>query len=234
MLNLFHYVLPTWLGLRVPFSLDWLLGPVLGWIRARRRARRLCGPRRATPAGLEPLLVAAALVPASVRALEVHVLLRRAALVVYLSPVLALLVGSAFATPARAAVVLTAALALSVAGLVQMDREEQFQPVAQDVRVPSDLGPVLDLLEREGQTRVLANYWLAYRISFESNERVIATSTGFVRYQPHDRLVRRSAHPARVYVRGSKVEERARSGLTSRGYRRLDTDGFVVYVHPSA
>ena len=147
---------------------------------------------------------------------------------------LALLAGSAFATPARAAVALAAALALSVAGLVQMDREERFQPVAQDVRVPSDLGPVLDLLEREGQTRVLANYWIAYRISFESAERVIATSTGFVRYQPHDRLVRRSDHPARVYVRGSKVEARARSELTSRGYRRLETGGFVVYVRRAA
>ena len=40
--NLFHYVLPTWLGLRVPFSLDWLLGPVARLDRARRCARRLC------------------------------------------------------------------------------------------------------------------------------------------------------------------------------------------------
>ena len=57
---------------------------------------------------------------------------------------------------------------------------------------------------------------------------------GFVRYQPHDRLVRRSAYPARVYVHGSTVEARARSELTSRGYRRIETGGFVVYVHDSA
>ena len=232
--NLFHYVLPTWLGLRVPFSLDWLLGPVLGWIglgAALAGFAVLVARRRPE---LEPLLVAAALFPLLYGLSKFTYYFDEPRYAVYLSPVLALLAGSAFATPARAAVALAAALALSVAGLVQMDREEQFQPVAQDVRVPSDLGPVLDLLGREGQTRVLANYWIAYRISFESEERVIATSTGFVRYQPHDRLVRRSAYPARVYVRGSKVEGRARSELASRGYRRLEAGGFVVYVRRSA
>jgi hypothetical protein len=81
---------------------------------------------------------------------------------------------------------------------------------------------------------VLADYWIAYRLSFESAERVIATSTGFVRYQPHDRLVRRSAHPARVFVQESTVESRARRDLEAEGYRRLAVDGFVVYVHDDA
>lgn len=232
--NLFHYVLPTWLGLRVPFSLDWLLGPVVGWIGlgAAIAGFGLLVARRRP--GLEPLLLATAMFPLLYGLSKFTYYVEEPRYVVYLSPVLALLAGSAFATPARAAAALGVALALSVAGLVQLDREEQFQPVAQDVRVPSDLGPVLDLLEREGQTRVLANYWLAYRLSFESDERVIATSTGFVRYQPHDRLVRRSDHPARVFVRGSKVEARARPGLVARGYRRLETGAFVVYVYDSA
>ena len=232
--NLFHYVLPTWLGLRVPFSLDWLLGPIVGWIGLAAAIAGFAVLVARRRPGLEPLLLATAMFPLLYGLSKFTYYFEEPRYVVYLSPVIALLAGSAFATPARAAVALSVALALSVAGLVQMDREEQFQPVAQDVRVPSDLGPVLDLLEREGQTRVLANYWIAYRLSFESAERVIATSTGFVRYQPHDRLVRRSDHPARVYVQGSEVEARARPGLASRGYRRLETGGFVVYVHDSA
>ena len=61
--NLFHYVLPTWLGLGGPFSLNWLLGPVLGWIGL---GAALAGfgvlVARCRP-GLEPLLVAAAMFP---------------------------------------------------------------------------------------------------------------------------------------------------------------------------
>ena len=150
--------------------------------------------------------------------------------VVYLTPVPALLLGRVLVTPARAAAGLAAALALSIAGLVEMDRDGEFHPLAQDVRVPSDVGPVIEVLEREGQTRVLANYWIAYRLTFESDERVIATSTGFVRYQPHDQRVRRSSYPARVYVQGSRVEEQARDALLARGYRRTPADGFVVYI----
>lgn len=232
--DLFHYVLPTWLGFRVPFSLDWLLGPIVGWIGlgvALAGLGVLVARRRP---GLEPLLVAVALFPLLYGLSKFTYYVAEPRYVVYLSPVIALLAGFLLATPARASATLAVALALSVAGLVEMQREERFQPVAQDVRVPSELGGVIDLLERQGQNRVLANYWIAYRISFESAERVIATSTGFVRYQPHDRLVRRSAHPARVYVAGSSVEARARPELSARGYRRLETGGFVVYVHGGA
>ena len=63
--------------------------------------------------------------------------------------------------------------------------------------MPPDIGPLIRFLETHRATRVLADYWVAYRLSFESRERIIATSTGFVRYQPHDRLVRRSANPRR-------------------------------------
>jgi len=232
--NLFHYVLPTWLGLRVPFSLDWLLGPLVGWVGlgvALAGFAVLVARRR--PA-LEPLLLTAALFPLLYALSKFTYYAAEPRYVVYLSPVLALLAGSALVTPLRAWVALAAALTLSVAGLVQMHREQLFQPLAQDVPVPSDLGGVIGLLEQEGENRVLANYWIAYRISFESAERVIATSTGFVRYQPHDTLVRRSAYPARVYVQGSTVEARARTELRSRGYRRLETGGFVVYVRDSA
>lgn len=232
--DLSEFVFPTWLGVRVPFSLDWLLGAFVGWavvavafggfavLLARRRPQH------------EPLLVTAAVFPLLYGLSKFTYYIDEPRYVVYVSPALALLAGTALVTPARAAVAVAAALALAVGGLAQMERDGLFHPIAQDVRVPSELGGVIDLLEREGQTRVLANYWIAYRISFESGERIIATSTGFVRYEPHDELVRRSAYPARVYVGGSAVERRARADLATRGYRRVETDGFVVYVHDRA
>jgi hypothetical protein len=93
------------------------------------------------------------------------------------------------------------------------------------------MGPLIRFLEEHGANRVLADYWVAYRLSFESDERVIATSTRFVRYPPHDRLVRRSAYPSRVFVEGQVKERLARGDLLRRGYRRYVVDGFVAYIH---
>ncbi|HZB23497.1 MAG TPA: glycosyltransferase family 39 protein [Gaiellaceae bacterium] len=230
LVDLFRYVLPTWLGVRVPFSLDWTLGAVLGWVIvvAALAALVLLVVRR--PSGVEPLLVAAVLFPFLYALSKFTYYVAEPRYVVYFAPIPALLLGRVLVTPLRAAVAFGAALALTVAGLVEMERTGEFHPSAQDVPVPARLDPVLHLLEAERQRYALANYWIAYRLTFESDERVIATSTGFVRYQPHDRLVRRSSYPARVYVHGSTVEERARSGLLARGYRRKTVGGFVVYV----
>jgi hypothetical protein len=61
--GLFRHVLPQWLGVRVPFSTDWLLGPAVGWVvvAAALGALVLAIVRR--PPGLEPLLVAAGAFP---------------------------------------------------------------------------------------------------------------------------------------------------------------------------
>jgi hypothetical protein len=232
LVDFFRVTLPTWLGVRVPFSLDWLLGPAVGTALV---ALALAGftvlvVRR--PPGLEPLLVVGAVFPFLYAASSFTFFVAEPRYLVFLAPVPALLLG--WFLTRRGVVVagagLAAALALSVAGVVVMERQNRFAPIAPNVRVPADLSPVLAVLERERARRVLANYWIAYRISFESDERIVATSTGFVRHEPHDRLVRSSPHPARVFVQGSAEERRAGPGLLERGFRRIEAGGFSVYV----
>jgi hypothetical protein len=111
-----------------------------------------------------------------------------------------------------------------------MERDQLPSPRGTGQPVPANLNPLLDSLEREQVRYVLAKYWIAYRISFESDEQIIATSTGFVRYQPHDRLVRNSPAPARVFIARTNGERLARPTLLASGHRRFEVDGFVVYV----
>ena len=127
------------------------------------------------PRGLEPLLVAAGGVSAPLRGVFVHVLRLRAAL-----PRLPRSRAGAARSagplardgPVVAAVAVRSSLAAwSVDGARAARARGSLPCDRADVRVPSDLGPLLELLERSDVDRVLANYWLAYRLTFESEER---------------------------------------------------------------
>ena len=229
--NLFTTTLPTWLGVRVPFSLDWLLGPVVGWavIAVALAGFAFLLVRR--PSGLEPLLVIGVAFPFLYAASSFTYFVDEPRYLVYLAPVTTLLLGRALAGRRAAVAGLTAGLALTVTGLIRMERDGLFQPLAPDVRIPADIGPLVSVLERESAHRVLADYWIAYRLSFETDERILATSTGFVRDLQADRIVRSASRPAYVFLAGSRTEAAARARLTAGGYRRLLAGGFVVYVH---
>ncbi|HKD10468.1 MAG TPA: glycosyltransferase family 39 protein [Thermoanaerobaculia bacterium] len=72
-----------------------------------------------------------------------------------------------------------------------------------DEEVTGSLAPLLGYLERAGLTRVYANYWTAYRLAFESNERIIATPLPldeFVRYEPYLAQVNAAPNPAVVLL----------------------------------
>lgn len=209
--HLFVHVLPTWFGMRVPFSLEWVAGPLVGWavVALALAAFVIALVRR--PDGLEPLLDITAALPLLYALSAYTHYFAEPRCVVYVSPVFRPRVHGAAGGGRDPAV----AVVLSTVGLARMERDRLFQPDVAEGRPSGDLEPVIDLLEREGERYVLANYWIAYRLSFESAERIIATSTGFVRYQPHDRLVRESGHPARVFGAASTVEPGLRSRLVA-------------------
>jgi hypothetical protein len=229
--HLFVHVLPTWFGMRVPFSLEWVAGPLLGWTVVALALAAFVVALLRRPQRLEPLLVVIAAFPLLYALSAYTYYFAEPRYVVYVGPLLALLLGRAFTAPPAAAAAVAVAVVLSTVGLARMERDRLFQPEVAEGRPSGDLKPVIDLLEREGERYVLANYWIAYRLSFESAERVIATSTGFVRYQPHDRLVRESGHPARVFGAASTVEPALRSRLVADGYRRHRAADWIVYVH---
>jgi 4-amino-4-deoxy-L-arabinose transferase-like glycosyltransferase len=228
--SLFADVIPTWLALRTPLSLEWTFGPVVGiallvvalgylaWLFYRR------------PRELEPLLVVVALFPLVYLTSSFAYYSAAPKYLVMLAPVPALLIARVCRGPVRATVALALAVAVSFAGIRAIEATGMYAAHVPNVIVPKDISPLISALDQEGATRVFADYWLAYRITFESGERIIATSTGFVRYPPHDRLVRSSRNPAYAFVRGASVEAEQRSALEARGYRRVVDDGFVVYV----
>lgn len=230
--DLFTTVLPTWLGLRLPYTLDWVFGRAVGVALLALVLAGFAAALVRRPRALEPLLVAGVLFPFLYAASSYTYYVAEPRYLVFVAPLPALLLGRLLTRPWVAAVALTGAVAFSAYGLTRIEEQGRFLPrAARDVRVPPDMGPLIDFLERRGATRVLADYWVAYRLSFESRERVIATSTRFVRYVPHDRLVRRSAYPSRVFVEGQVKERLARADLLRRGYRRYRVGGFVAYVH---
>ena len=58
---------------------------------------------------------------------------------------------------------------------------------------------VIDCLEQRGLHAATAEYWTAYRLTFESNERlIVAPDTGFDRYGPYTAVVR--AAPTSVHI----------------------------------
>jgi Dolichyl-phosphate-mannose-protein mannosyltransferase len=222
---------PTALGIRAPFTLDWLPGELAGralealalgafaWLLVRRRGRR------------ELLLVVALAYPFLQALSPLSFLNEEPRYLVLLAPIVALLVAElAERAPAGRWLALAGAGAVSVVGLASMGDVYPPVPPVGGLRVPADLGPALRALEQAGADRALAHYSIAYRISFESRERILASSLSQVRYAPHDRLVRSAEDPAFVYVAGSRQERDAARWLALDGYRRMPAGAWAVYV----
>ena len=93
------------------------------------------------------------------------------------------------------------------------------------------MAPLVAKLERDHVRYAIANYWIAYRLSFETNERVLTTSSGFVRDLKADAIVRAQPHPGRVFVRDSSADAVVGPRLVRSGFRRVPAGGFVVYEH---
>ena len=220
--------LPTILGVRVPFTLDWPVGELAG--RAAELAMLvllvvlLLSGRRRSLLGVIGLayLFLQAFSPFAALNEEPRYL-------VLLAPMLALALAAVVGRDLRAASLTAAALvALSVVGLRGMARVvPAVAPVAGE-RVHADLQPALATLDRLDQRYVRAPYEIAYRITFETRERIVASSLTAVRHEPYQRIVAAASRPAYVFVRGSTSERQWRPRLT--GYRRIAADGWSVFV----
>lgn len=127
-------------------------------------------------------------------------------------------------------VVITAVLPLSALQLVAMEEQDALDLKEEGILVPADFSPLLETLESEQIDRVLAEYWIAYRITFESDERVIATSTTHVRYPPHDQLVRNDSFAAFVFLEGANDEKTfLATTFYQRSFRKLTAGPFSIY-----
>jgi len=229
----FGNTLPIALGLQTPLSLHWLLGPLAGrllllvalagfvWLLARRR-------------GQVELLAWVALPYPFLYALSPFAwYVREPRYLVLLAPVCALLLARLVSSPPVTVAALAAALALSVVGLRTMQASERFRALAPNTRVPLDIAPLLRTLERQHISRAYANYWVAYRVTFLSGEKIIATAQGADRYLPYRRDVCASPRSAQIFVDGAAEQPAKGRRLRRAGYRQTQTAGFIVYLPPT-
>jgi 4-amino-4-deoxy-L-arabinose transferase-like glycosyltransferase len=249
--NLAVATTPTALGLRVPFSLQWVggryVGPLLyaavlvGLLLLLVRGRRSLAVAAVTFA-LFPLLYY--LSPYAYVNVEPRYL-------TMLSPIFALVAGSAMTTPRRAVVVLVCALALSITGLAIMDARGLARPsdTPEGVVVPADFGPLVRVLDENGVTGAYAGYWVAWRLTYSTGGRIVGATTGEGhpvirdgRVDPNDedfgrdpslyRKVHADRNAAHVFIAGGVFEARVGGLLRRVGYRRIPVGGFIVYLPP--
>lgn len=152
-----------------------------------------------------------------------------------LGPVLALLIARGLAALGwRIAVAgLALATALTTSALATMNANGIFHPKAEGVVIPDDLNPVIGYMTERGIDHIWADYWLAYVIGFESEERIIATPyRGAIRNTAAEAAVRAVPDPAYLFLRGSKTEPVFAREISALGvaHERHDVQGFVIYT----
>ncbi|MDQ3462297.1 MAG: hypothetical protein M3471_04585, partial [Actinomycetota bacterium] len=96
--------------------------------------------------------------------------------------------------------------------------------------------PVLSILERRGVTAAWGDYWTAYRITFETDEKVIAASVDRVRHPPYQAEVAQRSAPAFVVHAGTSVDDELGPALAADGidFQRVPAGDFVVYLPDEA
>ncbi len=245
--------LPMAFGLRVPFDLAWVGGVAIGGVAmlALYAGLAIIAVRtRKTPVSL--LVVVAVVFPLIAATSTFTWIVDEPRYLYILSPVLVLLVAVVLTSWQRAAAAVAVAVALTVFGLVQMGDSPQFQARADGMFVPADFGPLEDELDRLGVDRVFADYWVAYRLGFSTDERIIGAESpqerytrvgskvvilrdDHVRYEPYVTEVTRSPRPGHVVIRGSVDESKVDEPLLrAAGYRRSEAGGFVIWYLPNA
>lgn len=251
--NLVVATLPQALGVRLPWSFEWLGGTVFGylvyaalaavfvWVLVRRTAR------------LAPLLLIVLVFPVFYFVSPYTWLQSEPRYLTLVMPVFALLGAAALTKPVHAVAAILSVAALSAAGLVELERHHVAPFRTEGVAVPATLTPVLDTLRSHHVGYAFASYWVAWRITFESDLRIVGAKSSYAHPFARDRRVypgdppddlgidpryyreaERHRDVAHVFVLGGDVEPHVRALLRRTGYRRLVSGGFSIWLPPGA
>jgi hypothetical protein len=228
----FRIALPVALGLRHPYSFRWaipLLGAALYVVLIASFAWSLTRGEAAT----SPLKVLVVLYPVLFALTpQFGSTTFEPRFVYFLVPIVLLLAGAAFRRAPTA--VLTLLTAVSIVGLGSLNSWARATPTHYDIDsiAPRDMHPLISELERRRVRYVFAPYRYAYRVPFESRERIIASPLDFVRYEPLDRAMRRSASPSYVFLRGGLGDRTFGSFVRSHRaqYTRIRAGDYAVYL----
>ena len=250
--NLVVSTLPQALGLRLPWSFEWLGTP---YVALAVYALLVAGfvvllVRR--PTRLRPVLLIVFVFPVFYFVSPYTWLQTEPRYLTLVMPLFALLIAYAATTPARAVAIVLVAAAFSVGGLVELDRHDVTAFTTEGTAVPADLGPVLRTLRTDKVGYAFASYWVAWRITFESKLDIVGAKASYAhpfsragRVDPGDppddlgidpryyREVERHRDVAHVFVRGGDVEPTVAPLLRRTGYRRVIAGGFDVWLPPA-
>ena len=246
-------VLPMMVGLRAPFSAQLLLPRALAYlIYVGLIVAFVYGAFKARRRSTSILYVVAAVFPfVYVISPKTVFSLGTPRFIVVLGPVLALLFAQVATTYVRAALILALAGVVSVVTLQRMDAWfGQARPPTTYAKgfgarqvvqaVPRDVGPLVSALDTLGLKHVYADYWLAYRLDFDTRERIVAVESRFgaspplaeVRYRPYARAVKRARHGF-VFYRPTVDTVPIVPRLERHGYRRHVVGSYVIYAPPA-
>jgi 4-amino-4-deoxy-L-arabinose transferase-like glycosyltransferase len=239
-------LVPMILGLRAPFTAQPIVPRVLMYVLyAAVVALFLYGAWRSRHRAASLLYVvgAAFLViwPVSHR---VTLLTSHPVYLVVLSPVLALLLAQLTTTEWRAVVLVLLAGAVSTVTLHRMDVWARTDPDHWPPTTPRSFTPLIRALQPRGVDRVYANYWIAYKLAFDSRERIVATQYPYTELTVRDGALVPAPNPPARYPPWQEDVERDRSHgfvvfrhdpmprrlLAAHGYRRTIVGPFAVYT----
>ena len=210
-------LLPMMLGLRTPFTQERLLpaAPTV-LLYAGLAGLFLWGAFRARHRDVSVLYAVAAMFPFVYAIAPATLFSQEPRYLIVLSPVLVLLVAQLASAYWRAAVAVATALAISIVTLQRMETYVRTAP-AQPPVAPRDLGPLISTLDRLGLDRVYADFWLAYRLTFDTDERIVAAQNKFTRLTFVDGQAVASRHPFIRYPQYERDVEAARHGFVLFG-----------------
>jgi hypothetical protein len=240
-------VLPMALGLRLPAGQEWQVPAVVGgalfvaalvlfvvgaYVSRRRPVSLLYAVCLAYPFVM-------AISPRSYGTIDPHY-------VTSLMPVFALLVAQLARNAVASALVVAAGAALTF-GWVHDSYDKLQHSRPDSSTLPRSIAPLIATLDELRVDRVYTTYWIAYRLDFESRERIIAVENKFdqltvrdgvlepgpdrfVRYRPYEETVRASRRHAFVFLRAYRPARRYRAKLTAHGYIPHAVQTFVVYA----
>jgi 4-amino-4-deoxy-L-arabinose transferase-like glycosyltransferase len=255
--NLVVATLPTALGLRLPFSLHWLPGAAVGAVAYAALLAGFAWLLLRRPPGLGLLLLSALVFPVLYTLSPYTWLNTEPRYLALVAPVIVLLAAYAARPGWRALAVFAAAAGLSVGGMAVMVRDDLAASHSSGVALPESFAPLLRALDAHGVRRVWATYWIAYRITFESDERIVAAEPGSTRfairdgrvvgigqeaahpagngrYGPYQLEVARSPDAAYVFTASGTFAPNAEPALRRAGYRLVRTGVFAVWLPPSS
>ncbi|MGH9279062.1 MAG: glycosyltransferase family 39 protein [Acidimicrobiales bacterium] len=213
----FTTALPLAMGLRRTFTHEWLLGPIGpllylaalgGFVVFAVRAARGSDRRLWLLGGV------VAVYPFVYAASPFTWYVAQPRYVLYLLPFLALLAGRAAAgSPARAAVGVVLIVVIAVVGIARFPTDE---PKAAGAVVPVGTSEIHHLLRDHGITHAYSDYWIAYRLTFESRERTIVAPIALWRYQPYQDEVAAAPRPAYIFLSDSPSLPQFLAAATTR------------------